>query len=225
MNKTTLRATRFATAMVVVTALCAQPTTAAAAEARNVVRGRRRARARGPRAAGATPPRRAAHVEVSRNDCLEAPSDVPDALRVPADECLKLELAAAGVQIYTCTAVQSPMGTTYSFVLKAPEADLYDDGGNYAANHFLGPKWQYVDGSKLGAVAEANSPHAPNIPWLLLRVVSWDGHGVFDDVTHIQRLNTVGGTAPATGCDSTHVGAEVRINYEAKYLFYHSHDA
>ena len=39
-------------------------------------------------------------------------------------------------------------------------------------------------------------------------------------VTSIQRLNTKGGKAPATGCDAAHVAQEVRVPYTANYLFF-----
>ena len=36
----------------------------------------------------------------------------------------------------------------------------------------------------------------------------------------IQRLNTKGGKAPVSGCDSSHAGLEVRVAYSADYFFY-----
>lgn len=39
-------------------------------------------------------------------------------------------------------------------------------------------------------------------------------------VSYIQRLETVGGLAPASGCDAEHVGAVLRVPYEAVYYFY-----
>jgi Protein of unknown function (DUF3455) len=59
------------------------------------------------------------------------------------------------------------------------------------------------------------------IPWLLLQAATNIGPGSFGDVTWIQRLDTVGGAAPATGCDVDHVGAQVLIPYRASYFFYH----
>lgn len=40
------------------------------------------------------------------------------------------------------------------------------------------------------------------------------------EVTYIQRLDTQGGLAPATGCDAAHEGATARIGYTATYYFY-----
>jgi hypothetical protein len=149
-------------------------------------------------------------------DCRRAPADVPPALQVPATECLKVRALGTGVQIYTCTAG--------AWVLKAPEANLLDRHGRYEGNHFLGPTWQWRDGSKVkGAkVAQAAAPDpSKDIPWLLLSVASEEGDGRLADVTHIQRIHTTGGPAPAGACTD---GAETRVPYTADYLFYHLRD-
>ena len=43
----------------------------------------------------------------------------------------------------------------------------------------------------------------------------------FSTITHIQRLDTVSGVAPAEGCDEAHAGEEVRAPYEATYTFFY----
>ena len=70
------------------------------------------------------------------------------------------------------------------------------------------------------AVAKVAAPTPGNIPWLRLTAVSHTGHGRFSKVTTVQRLNTVGGIAPAAGCDGTTVGAEADVPYTANYFFY-----
>jgi uncharacterized protein DUF3455 len=86
------------------------------------------------------------------------------------------------------------------------------------------PTWEALDGSRLtGAkTASAPAPDGKSIPWLLLRSTSSVGGGLFGDVTWVQRLDTVGGAAPAAGCDAGHVGAEVMVPYRADYFFYHA---
>ena len=69
-------------------------------------------------------------------------------------------------------------------------------------------------------VAGVNSTATGAIQWLLLMATSNTGTGVFSDVTFVQRLNTAGGPAPATGCDSTTTGTDVRIPYSADYYFF-----
>jgi hypothetical protein len=86
------------------------------------------------------------------------------------------------------------------------------------------PTWEALDGSRLtGArVASAAAPDGKSIPWLLLRSTSSVGPGLFGDVIWVQRLDTVGGAAPAAGCDAGHLGAEVMVPYRADYFFYHA---
>jgi hypothetical protein len=149
--------------------------------------------------------------------CRRPPDDVPAALQAPADECLKVQALGTGVQIYTCVAA--------AWVLKAPEADLLDRHGKFVGNHFLGPTWQWRDGSKVkgAAAAKVASPDpASNVPWLLLNVTTQAGDGELSDVRHIQRLHTTGGVAPAGAC--TTEGEELRVPYTADYLFYHLAD-
>jgi hypothetical protein len=106
--------------------------------------------------------------------------------------------------------------------LKAPEAQLLDESGQVIGHHFAGPSWQSTDESKVtGKVAaRADSPDPESIPWLLLTAADHSGNGLMSQVTHIQRLNTKGGKAPATGCDASHLGAETRVPYTADYFFY-----
>lgn len=148
-----------------------------------------------------------------------APTNIPPGLAVGANEKLKLRLGAEGVQIYTCTA---PTATTgYAWVFKAPEANLFDERARFAGSHFLGPTWQYKDGSKITGVVKARATvDATAIPWLLLTATSTGLPGKLAEVTSIQRVSTSGGLAPATGCDAAHVGAEARVPYTADYYFY-----
>ena len=53
--------------------------------------------------------------------------------------------------------------------------------------------------------------------------MSNEGHGKFSAVTYIQRVNTVGGTAPTTGRDAMHL--EARVPYTAEYYFYRVHSS
>jgi hypothetical protein len=62
------------------------------------------------------------------------------------------------------------------------------------------------------------------IPWLLLQAASHVGDGRMSSVTYIQRFDTVGGIAPAGGCDATTVGTVARVDYTATYYFYRAKD-
>jgi hypothetical protein len=134
---------------------------------------------------------------------------------------LVLETRAVGVQIYECSASKADP-TRFEWVFKAPEADLFDAKGNKIGKHYAGPTWESNDGSKVvgEVVAKDNGPAADAIPWLLLSAKSTSGKGVFSRVLSIQRLSTVGGKAPAEGCDKTQSGKEARVAYKARYTFF-----
>jgi hypothetical protein len=69
--------------------------------------------------------------------------------------------------------------------------------------------------------ARADAPQAGAIPWLLLTTTSQGGAGVLAAVTSIQRVQTVGGTAPASGCAApADLGKEARVPYTAQYLYF-----
>jgi hypothetical protein len=147
-----------------------------------------------------------------------AAQQVPQQIQPPAREHLLLQVHAKGDQVYICKGDAAQ----FTWTLKAPEAQLFDKEGKSFGKHFAGPSWEASDGSRVTgkAVANAPSPDADSIPWLLVNIVSHEGSGVLSDATTIQRLNTKGGKAPASGCDASHVGKEVRVAYSADYLFY-----
>jgi hypothetical protein len=147
-----------------------------------------------------------------------AAQQVPQQVQPPPAEHLLLQVHAKGDQVYTCKSDAAQ----FSWALKAPDAQLFDKDGKAFGKHFAGPSWEASDGSRVTgkAVANAPSPDADSIPWLLVNIVSHEGSGVFSNATTIQRLNTKGGKAPASGCDASHVGKEVRVAYSADYLFY-----
>jgi hypothetical protein len=147
---------------------------------------------------------------------------IPESLSVPSSEKRVLEAHATGYQIYACSAKSD--GSGFEWTLKAPEADLFDGAGKKIGRHYAGPTRESVDGSRVvGEVkARVDAPDGNGIPWLLLRAKSTAGKGVLGDVASIQRVATVGGKAPAEGCDQTHLGAENRVAYTATYNFYAS---
>lgn len=146
------------------------------------------------------------------------PDGVPAALAPAADQTIKTAFNAVGVQVYMCNGLAS--GPAWTFV--APQANLMKDNGKFTATHFIGPTWQGNDGSSVTAAKTAGATVDPSaIPWLLLTATGHSSEcGLFDDVTSIQRLSTVGGNAPATGCDADHLGAIAQVPYSAEYVFY-----
>lgn len=147
--------------------------------------------------------------------------DIPAPLRVSTNSVLTLRAHAAGVQIYRCR-VDKDDAARAEWLLKEPEADLFDHAGNKIGKHYAGPTWEAMDGSKVtGEVAaRASSPDPNAVAWLLLSAKSTSGNGVFGRVRFIQRLHTVGGNAPSDGCNLASAGREVRVSYSAEYWFY-----
>ena len=147
-----------------------------------------------------------------------AAQQVPQQIQPSPKEQLLLQVHAKGDQIYTCKGDAAQ----FAWSLKAPDAQLFDSNGKPFGKHFAGPSWEANDGSRVTgkAVANAPSPDADSIPWLLVNILTHDSSGVLSRATTIQRLNTKGGKSPASGCDAAHVGQEVRVPYSANYLFY-----
>jgi hypothetical protein len=128
----------------------------------------------------------------------------------------------------------------YAWQPFGPQATLYDTDGNQVATHFLSPElyslqpsatWQHShDSSQVWAFMIKQSADVayvdPNaIPWFLLEA-SVVGEGPTGGnklmaTQRIQRLNTVEGKAPATGCSvPDNIGKRALVPYEADYYFY-----
>ena len=160
--------------------------------------------------------------ELDSSGKLSAPS-VSDTLKVPPTDTLAFAATGKGVQIYECRA-NKDNANQYEWVLKAPEADLFDARGKKIGHHYGGPTWESSDGSKVIGEVKGSEPStdANAIPWLLLSAKTHEGHGSFSRVNSIQRLETVGGKAPTGGCDQSSMGKELRVPYTAVYYFYDS---
>ena len=168
------------------------------------------------------------------------PPRVPDTLQ-PLDGSEAFLIGHAfGSQDYVCAA----SGTSVAFVLITPEAVLFDNPARRVINHFFSPNpvergtiratWQSTRNSsafwgKLDHAATfVSDPDfvAPDaIAWLLLsRAGVLEGSGNGDnlaEVTFVQRVNTVGGLAPSTGCSSpADIGTTAFVPYKADYVFF-----
>lgn len=151
---------------------------------------------------------------------LEPPPVPSTKIQAPAGHVPYLLGRATGTQNYTC----QNTANGYAWTLVAPAATLVDDKGKPIMTHYGGPTWEAKDGSKVKAerVDSAPSPQGA-IPWLLLRATSATAGPDGDKLagtTYIQRVNTTGGVAPATGCDAAHQGAAQNVSYTADYYFY-----
>lgn len=174
------------------------------------------------------------------------PPPVPTDLQVEAGNKAFLVGHAVGTQNYICV----PAGTGVAWTLFTPQATLFSDDDKQLITHFFSPNpfedgtiratWEHSrDTSTIQARAihQATSLTDPTfvrpgaIPWVLLKAavggaqVGPTGGDTLAKTTFVQRLNTDGGVAPATGCSvATDVGAKAFMPYTADYFFY-SQDA
>ncbi|MEU4557842.1 DUF3455 domain-containing protein [Actinoplanes sp. NPDC023936] len=143
---------------------------------------------------------------------------VPPELAPPPGHVVNSVLKARGVQIYGCTAG--------AWTLIEPAASLTGmrlrPQKKVTALHYRGPTWQsdqdgsLVEGDGASAV-RAPSAHPDSIPQLRITAKATRGAGVFGEVTYIQRLDTVGGIAPAGSCSGS---ATTAVPYRAVYRFF-----
>jgi hypothetical protein len=176
-------------------------------------------------------------------DHLEVPP-VPADIQAPAGNVPFLKGHAVGTQNYVCL----PSTSGFSWTFLGPQATLFlifkffnHDIQQQITTHFLSPNpgengmpratWQSsldtsaVWGRAIASSSDSNFVAQGAIPWLLLQVVGAErgptGGGFLTQTTFIQRLNTSGGTAPATGCGApANVGATVLVPYTADYFFH-----
>jgi hypothetical protein len=164
------------------------------------------------------------------------PPPVPDKIQVPAGNQAFLIGRGDGTQNYVCSPGKS-LGQV-AWTLFTPQATLFNDDGGQLTSHFFSPNPHEVgtpvratwrdsqDTSTVWAKANATAVvNADAIAWVLLEVVGREvgptGGGTLFGTTFIQRVNTVGGLAPTTGCDTpADLGAKAFQPYTADYVFY-----
>ncbi len=161
---------------------------------------------------------------------LQAPA--ADTTLPPADSTVAAEALGRGVQVYRCEG----QSDAFTWVFTEPRATLYPlaagatEEQTAVGQHGAGPVWRWKDGSAVTGklVQKLPAPDGHSIPWLLLSAVKTDDAkpgGVLDGVVYVRRSNTVGGSAPAEGCDSQHAGTEAQVRYTATYTFYRAAQA
>jgi hypothetical protein len=170
-----------------------------------------------------------------------ATPDLPSDLEVGEGFTPFLRAHAAGTQNYICLATAS--GVAWRFT--GPQATLFVTfpGGfdQQVTTHFLSPNpeeggtprptWQLsLDTSRVwGRVVKTVDDPAvigsSAIPWLLLERAGAqagpEGGSRLAQTRYIQRINTAGGKAPATGCAQiADAGAVALVPYTTDYVFF-----
>jgi hypothetical protein len=142
-------------------------------------------------------------------------------LTPPSGHGLLLSTFGDGVQIYTGVEDTANPGQ-FVWLFQSPRADLFDGPAKQTllGIHYAGPTWEANDGSTVVArrIDSSPSPHPNAIPQLLLEATAHTGTGLFSNVTYIQRLDTVGGMAPAAL--PTRFGEVFEVPYTATYNFF-----
>ena len=170
-----------------------------------------------------------------------SPPIVPDGLDVEEGNEVFLLGRGVGTQNYVCapcdpTKANCPLGV--AFTLFTPQATLFNDQGEQLITHFSSPNpveggtvrvtWQDSrDTSSVWAkLVKAVMVRDDSVAWVLLNVKDTGTQaGPTGDrmtkTTFIQRVNTVGGLAPAGECvSSADLGRQAFVPYRADYFFY-----
>ncbi len=171
------------------------------------------------------------------DDTTIIPPAMPGNIVVDAPNVPYLLGHGVGTQNYVCLPVA---GGGVAWSLFTPEATLFNDIAGQVTTHFfsISPKsgqiratWQHSkDTSTIWAkVAEQSidgefvKPGA--VAWLKLQEDGTrsgpTGGDKLTQTTFVQRVNTVGGAAPGTGCDQvSQIGSKAFVPYTADYIFY-----
>jgi Protein of unknown function (DUF3455) len=124
------------------------------------------------------------------------------------------QLQAAGAQIYICA--KNAAGVL-NWTFREPVAALLEEGKT-VGRHFVGPTWEFVDGSRVvgDTVSKAPGATAKDIPWLKLSVKDPPKSGLVAGATSILRIDTKGGVFEGA-CD---IEGELHSEpYAATYIF------
>jgi hypothetical protein len=180
-------------------------------------------------------------------DTLTPPA-VPDDIQVPAGNKLFLVGHAVGTQNYICVpagtgvkfALFTPQATLFNGEAEeisthyfSPNPSQVNTDPKVLDTHPIRATWQdsqdssTVWGQVYPGDSYSNSDYVEPgaIPWLLVTIVGHQdgptGGDRLSGTTYIQRLNTHGGLAPATGCTSlADLGNMTFVPYTTDYYFY-----
>jgi hypothetical protein len=165
------------------------------------------------------------------------PPRVPDAIQVPPEAELFLIGHGVGTQNYVCV----PSGSGFAFTLFTPQATLFTDDRQQIIHHFFSPNpfeggtirvtWEdsrdtsTVWGFAAGVSTDRAFVRKDAVAWLRVDIsgaaVGPTGGDTLTGTKFVQRINTVGGLAPAELCvGATDIGKKAFVPYEADYLFY-----
>ncbi len=149
---------------------------------------------------------------------LSPPLSVFSDIKVPDTHQAVLRLKGQGVQVFRCERLGADAG--YGWIFRLPEADLFDEAGKVVGRHGANFSFTHQDGSSLVSTVAGHekAPRPEDLRWLLLSAKS-QGKGVFSGVTHVQRVNTLGGMPPPS-CGPNQQNQLLRVAFSADFVFY-----
>ena len=129
-------------------------------------------------------------------------------------------LSATGESIFECRPTLT-QPNAFQWVFVAPNATLFE-GARSVGRLATANTWESSSdrSSVSGLMRASQAGGVNNMPWTLMAATPSGDSGLFGGVTSIQRVNTTGGIAPATGCDASRSGSEARVAFSADYYFY-----
>lgn len=146
---------------------------------------------------------------------------LPAAVQVPTGHRVVLETVGAGDITYECREKANAAGQ-FEWVFAGPNAALMDRQGRSIGRYFGPPAtWAASDGSAITGTQLAVAPAGDgNIPLQLVKANPATGQGAMSGISHIQRVATRGGVAPAITCDAAGKGKREIVKYQADYIFW-----
>lgn len=146
---------------------------------------------------------------------------LPADVQVPAGHRVVLETVGRGEITYECRE-KAGMAGQHEWVFVGPMATLTERGGKPLGRYFGPPAtWAHADGSALTGTQLAVAPAGNgNIPLQLVKANPATGAGMLQGISHIQRVATQGGVAPARACNGAAAGQREVVRYQADYIFW-----
>ena len=152
---------------------------------------------------------------------MHSQAKLPATVQVPGGHQVAMETVGMGEITYQCSPIKD-MSDQFEWAFVGPDARLNDRSCKHIGKYHGPPAtWESMDGSKLTATQIAVAPNGSgNIPSQLVKGNPAMGSGAMTGVTYIQRVNTLGGVAPASPCAAGNAGAKQVVKYQAEYIFY-----
>jgi hypothetical protein len=150
-----------------------------------------------------------------------ANNSLPALMQVPADNAIAWNAHANGHITYVCQTIRTD-GAKLAWIIKSASATLGNSSERLSGTYTSPPEtWKSADGSALTGmeIVRAHAGADRLYDQLVLANPSV-GVGVLTGVTYIQRLVSAGGAPPQTPCANSNVGEQVKVAYQANYVFW-----